>query len=102
MCGIAGLWTKGAPDPALLKRMAASIVHRGPDDEGIWADPEAGIGLVHRRLAIVDLSPAGHQPMASADGRWVLNYNGEIYNHAELRAALDGDGRTPGRRLARA
>lgn len=95
MCGIAGLWSKRPPDPALLARMAGALVHRGPDDEGVWIDPECGIGLVHRRLAIVDLSPHGHQPMASADGRLVLSYNGEIYNHAELRAALDGEGRTP-------
>ena len=75
--------------------MAKAVEHRGPDDDGVWIDPEAGIGLAHRRLAIVDLSPHGHQPMPSADGRFMLNYNGEIYNHAELRAALDGEGRTP-------
>ncbi len=95
MCGIAGLWTRGSPDPALLKRMASTIAHRGPDDQGMWIDSEAGLGLAHRRLAIVDLSPHGHQPMHSADGRFVLNYNGEIYNHPELRAALDADGLAP-------
>ncbi|MDP1907777.1 MAG: asparagine synthetase B, partial [Hyphomicrobium sp.] len=95
MCGIAGLWTKGRPDPALLARMAKAVEHRGPDDEGVWIDTEAGLGLAHRRLSIVDLSPHGHQPMHSADGRFVLSYNGEIYNHAELRAALDGEGRAP-------
>lgn len=95
MCGIAGLWTRGSPDPALLARMAGAIAHRGPDDHGVWIDSEAGLGLAHRRLAIVDLSPHGHQPMHSADGRFVLSYNGEIYNHAELRAALDRAGLTP-------
>ncbi|MCY7271108.1 MAG: asparagine synthase (glutamine-hydrolyzing), partial [Sphingomonas bacterium] len=95
LCGIAGLWSKGPPDPALLKSMALAIHHRGPDDDGVWIDPGAGFGLAHRRLSIVDLSPHGHQPMSSADGRFVLSYNGEIYNHAELRAALDAEGRTP-------
>ena len=89
MCGIAGLLSKRPPNPALLSRMAGALHHRGPDDEGVWIDPEAGIGLAHRRLAIVDLSPLGHQPMHSADGRLVLSYNGEIYNHLELRAALE-------------
>jgi asparagine synthase (glutamine-hydrolysing) len=95
LCGIAGLWTKGVPDPALLARMATAIEHRGPDDGGVWTDPEAGIGFGHRRLSIVDLSPHGHQPMLSSDGRFVLNYNGEIYNHAEIRRALDSAGLTP-------
>ena len=95
MCGIAGLWTKGRPDPALLARMGRAIEHRGPDDEGVWIDPEAGLGFAHRRLSIVDLSPHGHQPMLSADGRFVLNYNGEIYNHDQLRAALDAEGMSP-------
>ena len=95
MCGIAGLWTRGRPDAALLKRMAMTIEYRGPDDAGVWIDAEAGIGLAHRRLSIVDLSPHGHQPMPSADDRFMLSYNGEIYNHAELRLALDGDGHTP-------
>ena len=95
MCGISGLWTKGSPDPALLTRMADAIAHRGPDDQGIWTDPEAGIGLAHRRLSIVDLSPHGHQPMPSADGRLVICYNGEIYNHLEIRVALEAEGRTP-------
>ncbi|HEY0164325.1 MAG TPA: hypothetical protein VGB39_03010, partial [Sphingomicrobium sp.] len=58
--------------------MTARIAHRGPDDSGVWIDQEAGVGLGHRRLSIVDLSPLGHQPMVSNDGRWVLNYNGEI------------------------
>ena len=96
MCGLAGIVGDGARDPGALARMAAPIAHRGPDDEGFWTDAEAGIGLAHRRLSIVDLSPAGHQPMASRDGRWVLTYNGEIYNHAELRAELEGSGAATG------
>jgi len=75
--------------------MAATIVHRGPDDEGFWVDNEAGVGFAHRRLSIVDLSPAGHQPMLSADGRYVLTYNAEIYNHPELRKELEEQGAAP-------
>jgi asparagine synthase (glutamine-hydrolysing) len=67
--------------------MEETIAHRGPDDRGIWCD-DPGIGLAHRRLSIIDLSPLGHQPMHSGDGRWVLAYNGEVYNHAELRRQL--------------
>ena len=95
MCGIAGVLAAGRVDPALLKRMADVIGHRGPDDDGVWVDPEARIGFGHRRLSIVDLSPSGHQPMVSADGRYVLNYNGEIYNHAELRKDLELAGMAP-------
>ena len=92
MCGIAGLLTAGRPDPALVRRMTDPIAHRGPDDQGVWTDPESGVGLGHRRLSIIDLSPLGHQPMAASDGRWVLSYNGEIYNHIALRAELDATG----------
>src|SRR5690606_22377197 len=92
MCGIAGAWAPGAEDAAVLHAlgaaMGAAIAHRGPDDAGTWADADAGLVLSHRRLAILDLSPAGHQPMASSDGRWQLAYNGEVYNHAELRTEL--------------
>jgi asparagine synthase (glutamine-hydrolysing) len=95
MCGIAGLWSERPPEPALLARMAGTLHHRGPDDHGVWIDTEAGLGLAHRRLSIVDLSPHGHQPMPSADGRLVLSYNGEIYNHQALRAALEGEGHAP-------
>src|SRR3954470_20630777 len=95
MCGIAGIVGEGARDSRLLSRMAGVLTHRGPDDEGIWTDPAVGVGLAHRRLAIVDLSPAGHQPMISADGRWVLNFNGEIYNHASVRVELEAAGAVP-------
>jgi len=89
MCGIAGFWSPGAAvDEACLRRAAAAIAHRGPDDQGVWADESAGIGLAHRRLSILDLSPAGHQPMLSASGRYVIVFNGEIYNHLDLRAEL--------------
>lgn len=100
MCGIAGFL--GAPPGCsaderigLLRRMGDRIAHRGPDHGGVWSDPEADAGIVHRRLAIVDLSPAGHQPMASASGRWVLAFNGEIYNHRELRDRLAAAGEAP-------
>jgi asparagine synthase (glutamine-hydrolysing) len=89
MCGIAGLLTGGKADAGLVRRMIAPIAHRGPDDQGVWVDAEAGIGLGHRRLSIVALSPLGHQPMESNDGRWVLSYNGEIYNHGALRKELE-------------
>lgn len=95
MCGIAGILGARASDERLLAAMARAIGHRGPDDEGLWFDREAGIGFAHRRLAIVDLSPHGHQPMASADGRWMLCFNGEIYNHPAIRAELDAVGHTP-------
>ena len=98
MCGIAGIldpgWGRGGgPDLAeLTAAMAATLAHRGPDDDGVWCDPAAGVGLGFRRLAVVDRSPAGHQPMVSADGRWVLVYNGECYNAGELRRELEGGG----------
>jgi asparagine synthase (glutamine-hydrolysing) len=95
MCGIAGLLSVEGVDPALLKRMADAIAHRGPDDEGIWSDEEAGIGFAHRRLSILDLSPQGHQPMYSADGRFVICFNGEIYNHGAIRAELEALDRVP-------
>jgi len=93
MCGFVGFLTAGpfACDeaaPALLARMANTIVHRGPDSAGYWHDATSGIALGHRRLAIVDLSPAGAQPMQSACGRYVLAFNGEIYNHFDMRKAL--------------
>ena len=95
MCGVAGIFGVGAASEDLLAAMGVALLHRGPDDGGVWNDPAAGIGLAHRRLAIVDLTPAGHQPMASADGRWMLTYNGEIYNHRALRDRLEREGRVP-------
>ena len=96
MCGIAGMlardWNAEAWR-ARLGAMARAIAHRGPDDEGLWADAAVGVGLAHRRLSILDLSPAGHQPMASASGRFMVVYNGEIYNYLELRGELEGRGR---------
>ncbi len=92
MCGIAGFWSVDTREKeAAARRMADALRHRGPDDEGVWVDDAAGIALSQRRLSIVDLSPAGHQPMLSRDGRFVLVFNGEIYNHADLRAQLPGD-----------
>src|SRR5690349_1552022 len=96
MCGIAGVIGQASRDGRLLSAMARAIAHRGPDDEGIWLDPEAGVGLANRRLAIIDLSPAGHQPIQSSDGRFVLTFNGEIYNHTDLRAELEHSGGVPG------
>lgn len=92
MCGIVGLINLNsvAVAPPILKRMTDEIAHRGPDGEGHWI--EGNVGLGHRRLAILDLSPAGHQPMVSADHRFVLTYNGEIYNFRELRAELQAIG----------
>lgn len=90
MCGIAGYFGDFAP--ALLAEMGAAIAHRGPDGQGTWA--EGRVGLAHARLAIIDLSPAGAQPMASADRRVVLTFNGEIYNFRELRHRLAGEGVT--------
>jgi asparagine synthase (glutamine-hydrolysing) len=90
MCGIAGFLSTRSVDEDVVRRMIDPIRHRGPDDQGVWIDREAGVGLGHRRLSIIDLSPLGHQPMESADGRWVISYNGEIYNHEELRAELAG------------
>lgn len=96
MCGIAGFLQTGARqgDRALAtcQRMADALTHRGPDDAGVWHDHEAGIYLAFRRLSIIDLSDAGHQPMVSASGRFVIIYNGEIYNHRDLRKRLDPEG----------
>ena len=97
MCGIAGFLEPAADRSAealrrIAQAMADMLVHRGPDSDGTWCDESIGIALGFRRLAIVDLSPAGNQPMVSADGRYVIVYNGEIYNHPEIRAELEGTG----------
>ena len=96
MCGIAGAIFTGVRDPSLVDRMTGRLRHRGPDDAGRWEDADAGVVLGHRRLSIVDLSPLGHQPMASQDERWVISYNGEVYNHAAIRAELDAAGQGGG------
>ena len=93
MCGIAGIF-----DPAratsverlaqLAATMACTMQHRGPDDDGVWVDGNGGVALGFRRLAIIDLSDAGHQPMRSPSGRYSMVFNGEIYNHRELRRSL--------------
>ena len=95
MCGIAGFVgggfaNGGSGARAVLARMTGAIAYRGPDSAGAWIDPEPKVALGHRRLAILDLSPAGEQPMTSASGRYVTVYNGEIYNHLELRERLSG------------
>lgn len=92
MCGIAGVMhADGTPaSPRILARMGEALAHRGPDGEGIFVD--GSLGFAHRRLAIIDLSPAGHQPMVTPDGRWVLSYNGEVYNYQELRLLLEAEG----------
>src|SRR6266542_3426144 len=92
VCGIAGIIGDSARDRRFLANMDASLVHRGPDDHGLWLDEEASVALVHRRLSIVDLSPSGRQPMESSDGRFVLTFNGEIYNHVEIRRELEAAG----------
>ena len=99
MCGLTGFLVSPtiAEDKlkAMANRMAKAIGHRGPDDHGAWADSQAGIALGHRRLAIVDLSPTGHQPMQSDSGRYMIVFNGEIYNYLSLRHALGANGKAP-------
>ena len=96
MCGIAGYvnWRGDAADvlQRIAERMGTTLLHRGPDDHGVWVDAPNGVAFAHRRLSIVDLSPAGHQPMASVSGRYITVYNGEIYNHHALREELRGAG----------
>jgi asparagine synthase (glutamine-hydrolysing) len=97
MCGIAG-FVGAAPSlagtkvDAIAAAMARSLAHRGPDDQGIWLDSDAEAALTHRRLSIIDLSPAGHQPMLSADGRYVISYNGEVYSYQPIAAELAARG----------
>lgn len=96
MCGIAGLWDRQAQQQEQAGRarvfaMTQAIAHRGPDGDGLWSNPARGVFLGHRRLAIVDLSPAGAQPMHAASERFTIVFNGEIYNHIELRQALEAE-----------
>ena len=102
MCGIVAFLDPGrtvapARYDAIAGAMADRLAHRGPDGRGVWSDPRAGIALGFRRLAVLDLSPAGRQPMHSADGRLVMVFNGEIYNHRALRFALEAEGAGPWR-----
>lgn len=96
MCGLAGVFSRrtwsGSELEQMTSRMTNAIVHRGPDDHGVWADERAGIALGFRRLAIVDLSAHGHQPMQSASGRYMMVFNGEVFNHAALRVQLQDAG----------
>jgi asparagine synthase (glutamine-hydrolysing) len=90
MCGLSGFVSAAPADELVagVHRMCDAIAHRGPDDSGEWIDADAGVALGFRRLSIIDLSPAGHQPMLSASGRWVITFNGEVYNFEELRREL--------------
>ncbi|WP_435105037.1 asparagine synthase (glutamine-hydrolyzing) [Arhodomonas sp. AD133] len=95
MCGLVGFLTGASRVPlaeATVQRMLDPLENRGPDDEGIWLDSALGVALGHRRLSILDLSPLGAQPMHSARGRFVVVYNGEIYNHVDLRRELEAQG----------
>lgn len=100
MCGVTGFWdtskrTSSDMMQAALHKMSDTIVHRGPDGAGIWLDANIGIGLAHRRLAIIDLSEHGKQPMCSASQRYVISYNGEIYNHLEIKQLLQAENNVP-------
>src|SRR4029079_1133285 len=93
MCGIAGrvnFWSGAPVDARIVARMCGLLAHRGPDGQDVWT--EAHVGLGHRRLAIIDLGDGGRQPMASADGRFRITFNGEIYNFREIRRELEGKG----------
>ena len=95
MCGFTGFIDRSdrITDPnAALRAMSAMIAHRGPDGEGSYFEPRFGLGLAHRRLAIIDRSQAAAQPMVSPSGRWVIAYNGEIWNHQEVRQELLASG----------
>lgn len=96
MCGIAGFYSFGArkreEERRSCKAMTEAIAHRGPDDSDVWQDPDAALALGHRRLSIIDLSSGGHQPMASHTGRFVIVFNGEIYNYRSLQADLEAAG----------
>ncbi len=98
MCGLAGFWSTDGDRREfahIATRMADRIRHRGPDDSGTWLDENAGLALAHRRLSVLDLSQAGHQPMQSDCGRYVIAFNGEIYNHLVLRSRLEAQGNAP-------
>ena len=89
MCGIVGYWShRDLSHEKVIKKMASTLAYRGPDDSGSWHDSSCGLALGHRRLAIVDLSPLGHQPMKDSTGRFVISFNGEIYNFPQIRREL--------------
>src|SRR5260221_11311308 len=90
MCGIVGMYGRLPGPPASLQMACAALNHRGPDDSGVWVDEAAGVSLGHTRLSILDLSPAGHQPMASACGRYLGGFHGVIYNRGDLRNTGEG------------
>src|SRR4051794_21202945 len=94
MCGICGITARPGErvNIATLEAMALTLRHRGPDDQGLWCSPDARVGFGHRRLAIIDLSAAGHQPMQDTTGQLTVTFNGEIYNYLELRRELEGLG----------
>lgn len=99
MCGIAGLWTTECASPESLRRevraMTDAIRYRGPDDSGEWVDAGSGLALGQRRLSVVDLSPAGHQPMVSATGRYVVSFNGEVFNYLDVQREMESETRCP-------
>ena len=89
MCGIVGLMDPNGIENTVLEKMKDSLVHRGPDDAGIWISSDRMIGLAHRRLSILDLTVKGRQPMSDCNGRLWITYNGEIYNFKEIRTELE-------------
>ena len=93
MCGITGFFPGPNQDKnlnkALLIKMGETLRHRGPNDSGVWFDGDLGVGLAHRRLSIIDTSAAGRQPMQSSSGRYIIIFNGEIYNHIEIRKEIE-------------
>src|SRR5260370_155324 len=96
MGGITGMGRRRGGDAGVrAQRMSLRLVHRGPDDAGVWHDPAAGIALGFRRLSIIDTSPAGHQPMQSASGRYTIVFNGEVYNFESIRQELIESGNSP-------
>ena len=98
MCGITGFISPKLPDAsAVINAMNGALAHRGPDASRAWLDPSYGLGIGHRRLAIIDLSPAAEQPMVSESGRYILAFNGEIYNFKELKARLESRASVPQR-----
>src|SRR5690242_14791572 len=99
MCGIAGLWRPGGGEEgslaAIAKSMTERLAHRGPDASGYRSNASAGIAFGHRRLSIIELSQAGSQPMRSECGRFCVTFNGEIYNHLDIRTELEAAGAAP-------